>query len=50
MALTQLTSFNASSVFFGLCDDKNEKCAQNEANLDLVYIPLKISPIIVSNE
>ena len=30
-------------------DDTNEKCSQNEANLDLVCTPLEISPIIVSN-
>ena len=29
-------------------DDTNEKCSQNEVNLDLVCTPLEISPMIVS--
>ena len=48
MAFTQTTSFNASSIFFGSIDDTNEKCSQNDANLDLVCTPLEISPIIES--
>jgi hypothetical protein len=48
-ALTQSISFKASSIFFGSMDDTNEKCSQNDANLDLVCIPLEISLIIVSN-
>ena len=49
IAFTQSTSFNAFSIFFGSMDDTNEKCSQNDVNLDLVCTPLEISPMIVSN-